>query len=86
MIQIYFILLIFSSWEIEIQYENLTLNIDRKSLNGFLANKITLNPTNTELIYFGGKRTPISNVTSAPHPRTPQRFVKYTNFQTHENT
>ena len=38
------------------------LNIDLKLLNQWLlANKISLNATKTELIYFRGKRTPIPN-------------------------
>ena len=38
------------------------LNIDLKLLNQWLlANKISLNTTKTELIYFRGKRTPIPN-------------------------
>ena len=28
----------------------------------------------------------LTEPTSAPHPRTPRRFVKYTNFKTKENT
>ena len=36
------------------------LNIDLKSLNQWLlANKISLNATKTELIYFRNKRTPV---------------------------
>ena len=32
------------------------------------------------------KTISLIHITKASHPRTPQRFVKYTNFQTHKNT
>ena len=78
------------TWIDEIPLSRPKRNITRDFSDGGMYTTVSLSSLCVQAIFLFVYLLIVSikmilvTITSAPHPRTPRRFVKYTNFQTHE--